>query len=184
MKHSLTFLQDASSSATSSAMPGSTSRRCTVIRLNAVVCALTAGIVFSAASLFAQPPVPRPGVIPRPAPRPRQFPCWEQAGISKAAIEQRRQIERTARAQVEAVCAESGLSMQQKREKIREIRQRARQETESLITPQQQEALRACQRERSGGGHPGRGGHGGGGMGPCGEMPAPKVPAPQHEEPQ
>jgi hypothetical protein len=155
-----------------------------MIRLNPLVCALTAGIVLSASSLFAQPPVPRPGVIPRGAPRPRQIPCWEQAGISKAAIEQRRQIERSTRAQVEAVCAEPGLSMQQKREKIREIHQRARQETERLITPPQQEALTACQQERSRGGHPGVGGHGSGGVGPCGEMSAVRAPAPQPAEPE
>lgn len=154
-----------------------------MIRSNPLLCALTTGIVLSASPVLAQVPVPRPGGIPRAAPRPRQIPCWEQAGISKAAMEQRRQIERSTHAQVEAVCAESGLSLQQKREKIREIHERARQETESLITPQQQEALRACQQERPRGGHPGVGGHGGGGMGPCGEMPAAKAPAPRRAEP-
>jgi hypothetical protein len=34
---------------------------------------------------------------------------------------------------------------QQKREKIRQLHQQARQQIESLITPQQQEALKACQ---------------------------------------
>lgn len=154
-----------------------------MIGLNSLVCVLSAGIVLSASPLFAQAPVPRPGVTPRAAPRPRQIPCWEQAGISKAAMEQRRQIEHSTHAQVEAVCAESGLSLQQKREKIREIHERARQETESLITPQQQEALRACQQERQRAGHPGVGGHGGGGVGPCGETPAAKAPAPQRAEP-
>ena len=155
-----------------------------MIRLNTLIGALTAGIVLSASSLSAQTPVPRPRIIPRAATRPRQIPCWEEAGISKAAIEQRRQIEQSTRTQVEAVCAESGLSMQQKHEKIRGIRQRARQEMESLITPQQQEALKACQQERSKGGHPGIGGHGGGGTGPCGEMPTAKAPVPQHAEPE
>ena len=148
------------------------------MRMNPLICALTTGIVLFASSLFAQTPVPRSGVIRR-APRPHQIPCWEQVGISKAAIEQRRQVEQSTRAQVEAVCAESGLSIEQKHEKIREIRQHARQEMESLITPQQQEALMACQQERSRGGHPGVGGHGGGGVGPCGEMPTVKAPGPQ-----
>ncbi len=155
-----------------------------MVRLNPLVCALIVGIVLSASSAFAQTPVPRPRVIPRATHRPRQIPCWEQAGVSKAAIEQRRQIEQSTRAQVEVVCAESGLSVQQKHEKIREIREHARQEMESLITPQQQEALRACQQERSRGGHPGVGGHGGGGVGPCGEMSTVKAPAPQHAEPE
>jgi hypothetical protein len=152
-------------------------------RLNSLVRILTAGIVLSASFLLAQTPITRPGVAPRVAPRPRQIPCWEEAGISKAAIEQRRQIERSTRAEVEAVCAESGLTAQQRHEKIREIRQRAKQEMEGLISPQQQEALKACQQERSRGGHPGVGGHGSG-VGPCGEMPASKAPAVEHEEPE
>ncbi len=155
-----------------------------MIRLNVLVCALAAGIVLAASPLLAQTPFPRPGVIPRAATHPRQTPCWEEAGISKSAMERRRQIQQSTRAQVEGVCADSALSMQQKREKIREIRQRARQEMEGLVTPQQQEALRACQQARSGGGHPGLGGHAGGGTGPCGEMATGKSPTPQREEPE
>jgi hypothetical protein len=151
-------------------------------RLHSLVRILAAGLAFSAAALIAQTAAPRPGIAPRVAPRPRQIPCWEEAGISKAAMEQRRQVERSTRAQVEAVCAESGLTAQQRHEKIREIRQRARQEIEGLISPQQQEALKACQQERSRGGHPGVGGHGSG-AGPCGEMPAAKAPPVEHEKP-
>lgn len=153
-------------------------------RINPLVCVLAVGIALCPLSLFAQILAPRPGGIPRRTPHAHQTPCWEEAGISKAAMEQRRQIEQNARAQVEAVCAESGLSMQQKRAKIREIHERTRQEVENLITPQQRAALKACQEARSKGGHPGFGGHGGGGMGPCGEMPRTRTPAPENAEPE
>ncbi len=88
----------------------------------------------------------------------RQEPCWEVAGISKSTMQQRRQIMQEARQQVEAVCANSSLSPTQKREEIHQIHERERQQLESLITPSQQEALRACRKERGhGDAHPGTG---------------------------
>jgi hypothetical protein len=136
---------------------------------------LLTGIVLSPA--LAQnplPPLPAPGggtTHPphRTTTHPRREPCWEVAGISKSAMQERQALARQARQEVESVCANGSLSIAQKRERIREIRERERQQTEALITPQQREALRACQQER-GGGH--GGGHFGGGHGgPCGEMP-------------
>jgi len=114
------------------------------------------------------------------AEHPRQEPCWEVAGISKSAMEQRRQITQEARQQIEAVCANSALSSTQKREEIHQIRERERQQLESLITPSQREALRACQEERGHGAapHPGAA-H----RGPCGEPAAePSHPSPGSEE--
>src|SRR5207237_9271243 len=52
-------------------------------------------------------------------------PCWEVAGISKSAIAERRRIEQETRSQVQSVCNDSSLNEPQKREKIREIRQRS-----------------------------------------------------------
>src|SRR5437879_13675047 len=107
-------------------------------------------------------------------------PWWEVAGISKSAIAERRRIEqetRSQRSQVQSVCNDSSLNEQQKREKIREIRQQSHQQIEALISPQQQEALKACQSERTAARGPSAG-HGAGGIhrggGPCGEMIAPK----------
>ena len=126
-----------------------------------------------------QPPQPSPGGGTTLPPRkggptmtgPRREPCWQVAGISKTTMEQRHSLARQARQEIESVCANSSLSLQQKRERIREIRQQEKQQADALVTPQQQEALRACQQSR-GGGH-GGGGHAGGGhgVGPCGEMP-------------
>ena len=104
-------------------------------------------------------------------------PCWEVAGISKSAIAERRRIEQETRSQVQSVCNDSSLNEQQKREKIREIRQQSHQQIDALISPQQQEALKACQKERAAA-RGGSAGHGAGGIhrgeGPCGEMTAPK----------
>jgi len=97
----------------------------------------------------------------------RQRPGWQQVGIPQSAIERRKQIEETARSQVQAVCHDSSLSPQQKREKIRQLREQARNEAEALLTPQQQEALRAC-REQHVAGRGRRGGIHRGGAGPCG----------------
>jgi hypothetical protein len=142
---------------------------------------LLAGMILSPA--LAQNPVPLP---PLPAPgggtthpprkgstttHPRPEPCWEVAGISKTAMQQRQALTRQARQEIESVCANSSLSLPQKRERIREIHQQEKQQADALITPQQREALRACQQSR-GGGH-GGGGHlgGGHGAGPCGDLP-------------
>ena len=85
----------------------------------------------------------------------RQEPCWEVAGISKSTMQQRRLLIQETRQQVEAVCAKLSLSPTQKQEEIHQIHEREHQQLESLITPSQQEALRACWKERDhGGAHP------------------------------
>ena len=102
-------------------------------------------------------------------PTNRREPCWQVAGVSKAAMDQRRAIAQRTRQEVEAVCASAALSPAQKQERIREIHQQERQQIEAVITPQQREAMHVCQQERGGGTHLG-GGHGGG-HGPCGTLP-------------
>jgi len=127
-------------------------------------------VLLLAAPAIAQIANPQGGGIRMPK-APRQEPCWQEAGISKSAMEQRRQIEQNTRAEIQSVCNDSALTPQQKREKIRQLHQQARQQIEGLITPQQQEALKACQQQRAAA-HPPRTGpgmHGGGGRGPCAE---------------
>jgi hypothetical protein len=108
-------------------------------------------------------------------------PCWEVASISKSAIAERSRIEQETRSQVQSVCNDSSLNEQQKREKIREIRQQSHQQIDALISPQQQEALKACQKERAAarGGSAGHSGEIHRGGGPCGEMTAPKPSEPE-----
>lgn len=136
-------------------------------------------IIFVALPMLAQQRVPLPNTqtpyphgVARHPNAPRQQPCWEEAGISKGAMQQRRSIEQSTRAEVQSVCANSSLTPQQRREQIRAIRERSRQQIDTLINPQQREALKACQLSRAKA-HPGGGGfHGGGGHGegPCGEL--------------
>ena len=116
----------------------------------------------------------------------RQEPCWQEAGISKSVMEQRRQIEQNTRAEIQSVCNDSALTPHQKREKIRQLHQQARQQIEGVITPQQQEALKACQQQRAAA-HPPRTGpaaHSGGGRGPCGETIPKSNPPHGGPEPQ
>jgi len=101
----------------------------------------------------------------------RQQPCWQVAGISQSAFQQHHQIEENTRSQVQSVCSNSSLSPQQKQTQIRQLHEQAQKEMQSLVSPQQQEALKSC-REQRGEQHGGGGMHRGGGEGGCGEMPA------------
>ena len=118
-------------------------------------------------------PVPvHPGPVAR-GPQVHQPPCWQEAGLSKGAMEQRQAIQRRTRSEVEAVCAETGLTPQQRQRKIRQIHEQAKQELDALASPQQMEALKSCQMSRNHeGGHPVGHPVAGGGHGPCGELPA------------
>lgn len=121
----------------------------------------------------------RPVSVPHPQ-QPHEPPCWQVAGISKSAMEQRQAIQQRTRSEVEAACADPSLSQKQRQEKIREIHEQAKQELDALVSPQQMEALKSCQQARNhGGSHPGVG-HptAGGGHGPCGEMPSTPAPNP------
>jgi len=137
-----------------------------------VFLSLAAAIVLSAAAAAQAPS--RNGTTPGAAPGTRSGrpePCWQVAGISKSVMEQRHAIAQQARGEVQAVCANSTLSPEQKSEQIKQIRERERQEMEGLITPTQESALKACQKERGHGGAPHS--HG---VGPCGEPAAEQPP--------
>jgi len=126
------------------------------------------------------PSVSRPGTTPttpRPATTPTRpgtrKPCWEQVGVSKSAIEQRRQIAESTRSQVESVCNDSSLTPQQKQQQIRQIREQAHAQMNALVSPQQEQELRSCRAQRgeaiSAPHH---------GLGPCGEMASGLTPRP------
>jgi hypothetical protein len=105
---------------------------------------------------------PNSGYPNSTANRNSKEPCWKQVGISQGVNQERKQIEESTRSQVESVCHNSSMSVQQKQQEIRQLREQARQRIEGLVGAQQEQALRAC-RERNGeGGRGGRGGHGGG----------------------
>jgi type IV secretory pathway VirB10-like protein len=143
---------------------------------------LLSGYVFShhaMAQVVPVPaPLPRPGAVARPQ-QPHQQPCWEVAGVSKSALEQRRSIQQRTRSEVEAVCADSSLTPQQRQQKIRQIHEQAKQEVDALITPQQTEAMKSCQASRNRGApHPGIGHPSTVAHGPCGELPSTTGPNP------
>src|SRR6516165_5697914 len=116
------------------------------------------------------PHVPVPGVpVHHPPTQPQQPPCYEVAGVSKTALQERQNVVRSANAQVEAVCANASLTPQQRAQEIRQIRQRQRAEMNTIVTPQQQEAINACNKAR----HPvtvANAPHPGPARGPCGEL--------------
>jgi len=120
--------------------------------------------------LVAQTVPARPGTATHPA-TPKQEPCWQVAGISKSAMEQRRSIMENAHSQVEAVCANTSLTPQQRNEKIHQIHEQAKQQADALVSTSQMQSLKSCQESRAGS-HPSMaGGHHGGGAGPCGTLP-------------
>ncbi len=127
-------------------------------------------------------PIPAPGRPGGPmvrTPHPHQTPCWQVAGISKGAMQQRRAIQMRTRSEVEAACADASLTPQQRQQKIRQIHEQSKQQLDALVSPQQMEELKSCQMSRNhggghGGGHPGFGG----GHGPCGALPSKGGPKP------
>jgi hypothetical protein len=94
-------------------------------------------------------------------------PCLQKAGVDKSVMEQLFSVQRDMRSQVEGVCSNTSLSLDQKRQQVQEIHQQAHQKIEGLITPEQEKEIIACRQEMHGGNHPGGGGDllGGGGCG-------------------
>ncbi len=121
-----------------------------------------------AAQTTSTPVSPR-GTAPTTTHPTRQKPCWQQAGVSQSAMQQRKQVEENTRSQVQSVCSDSSLTPQQKQQKIHQLHQEAQQQVNGLITPQQEAALKSCRESRGGGPHVGAA-HGGG---PCVEMTSP-----------
>src|SRR5437762_9417290 len=80
--------------------------------------------------------------------RGRQQPCWQVAGVTQQALQRHRQIEESTRSRVETVCSNTSLTAQQKQQEIRQLRENAKKQMGSLVTPQQEEALRSCRESR------------------------------------
>ena len=139
-------------------------------RLDSATLAGTCAIMLLLASgAFAQTVPARPAVPGHQA-TPKQEPCWQVAGISKSAMEQRKSILQNAHSQIESVCANSSLTAQQRSEQIRQIHQQSKQQIDALIPASQMESLRSCQSSRAAA-HPPAPHHAGSSSGPCGELP-------------
>jgi hypothetical protein len=109
--------------------------------------ATLAFVIFTGALISAAQSTPP--TSPVPPPRTHQEPCWRQAGIDRSIMEQRRDIERDAHSRVDAVCENSSLTPQQRRQQAREIHGQAKRKSDALITSDQRSALQACQQTRA-----------------------------------
>ena len=86
-----------------------------------------------------------------PAPPPNRMgggACWRQAGITRAELQQRKSIQEKTRTQITGVCANSSLTPKEKMQQVRELRVAEKQQFADLLTPDQQKALKECQRAR------------------------------------
>jgi hypothetical protein len=157
---------------------------------SAISVAACAAVIVISSGAFGQT-VPGRATVPGHPATPKQEPCWQVAGISKSAMDQRKSILQNAHSQVEAVCANSSLTAQQRSEQIRQIHQQSKQQIDALIPASQMESLHSCQASRASA-HPSAPHHAGSSSGPCGELPGasgsptPGTPGskPEPEEPE
>jgi hypothetical protein len=75
-------------------------------------------------------------------------PCWRQAGITRAELQQRQAIQEKTRSQIAGVCTDTSLTPKEKAQQVRQIRLAELQQFSDWLTPEQQKALKECQRAR------------------------------------
>jgi len=145
------------------------------------------GFAFSVLMLLSTYPLAAQTAAPSASPKAgapgtatHKSPCWQQAGISQSAMQQRKQIEENTHSQVESVCSDSSLTPQQKQQKIHQLHEEAQKQIGGLITPQQEQERKSCRASRGEAPHMG-GMHAGG---PCGEMATGNRPQPAGQKPQ
>ena len=107
---------------------------------------LVATVAFCAATASAQ----TSAQTPAPKAEGKPAPCWKQAGIDKSLMKKRKEFAEQAKTAVKTVCADSSLSVPDRRKKIRAIRQSTREQFEALISASQRDALKQCQQARRG----------------------------------
>lgn len=101
----------------------------------------------------------------RPRRRARPVPCWRQAGLTPAMVNQRWKLEDQQKSKIAAVCTEPSTSAQQKHEKIEQIQVETDQAIARLIPVKERKTFDQCQAEvERSKAHPA----GGKEMGPCG----------------
>ena len=75
-----------------------------------------------------------------------------RAALQDPAMEEQRAVQQRTHSEVEAVCADSSLTAQQRQQKIREIHEQSKQQLDALISPEQRQSLKSCQASRNHGG--------------------------------
>ena len=115
-----------------------------------------------------------------------QTPCWQLAGISRAAMRQRRLIVRNMHNQIQLACANFKLTAQQRERRIDQIRADAQAHMRAFLSVAQIDSINSCRAQRTAL----RGKASRRGEGPCGEMPMngsssgdSQQPAPASNEP-
>lgn len=101
-----------------------------------------------------------------PMHRGNMQPCLREAGIDRSTLERLQSAQGKMHEQIQQVCSSTSLSPEEKQKQVQEIREKAHQKIETLLTSDQREKLIAC-RQQHGESTPGilRGAEGGG----CGE---------------
>ena len=129
-------------------------------------------LLLCSASVIGQntpPAVSSPNGAARPVHPGNGGGCFQKAGVDKSVREQLFSIQREAHSQIESVCSNTSLTPQQKHQQVEEIHQQTHQKIGGLITPEQDDELRACRQQHQGGAnHPGGGLGMGGGCGDWG----------------
>lgn len=109
-------------------------------------------ILLSPALLLGQDQQSAPTAQPEPAPQARRRgmepPCFKQAGVSDETWQKIMGIQKATHEQVVGICENSSLSASQKRDQIRQARRQTQQQVHDLLTPQQQDAVKACRQQR------------------------------------
>ena len=82
------------------------------------------------------------------APRRRQKPCWQQAGVTLETYQKIGVIRENTRTQIVTACGDASLSHQQKLDKIAEVRKSANKERDTLIPARQLAAIHQCEASR------------------------------------
>ena len=85
-----------------------------------------------------------PGVARR---RNHGVPCWRQAGLTAAMVNQRWKLEDEQKSKIAAVCTEPSTSVQQKHDKIEQIQVETDQEIARLIPTKERKTFDQCQAE-------------------------------------
>jgi len=78
----------------------------------------------------------------------QEAPCLKQAGISATTWEEIQSIHKGILQQVTSICQDSSLTTDQKRQQVQGAFRKGQHQIRNLLSPQQQEAFRACQQQR------------------------------------
>ena len=126
---------------------------------------------------------PQP-TTPPPASAHQRTRCWQQAGISPAAMNQRWKIQDNAKGRINQVCTDPTLSPEKKHDRIGQINQETDQEIAKIIPAKQLETFKACEaeRDREQAKHPPKTGQKE--LGPCGGVIPEQPASPQHSHEQ